>query len=121
MKKALVLCATVPHTLLIEKLKQRGYFVCVADMNPKAPAVPCADEFVPISAFNKEAIAAYAKENNIDLVISSCSEQARRARLGSACRAVSGIPALFMVKDGKVVASTVGYQPKEQLIAALIR
>lgn len=76
MKKALVLCATVPHTLLIEKLKQRGYFVCVADMNPKAPAVPCADEFVPISAFNKEAIAAYAKENNIDLVISSCSEQA---------------------------------------------
>ena len=34
---------------------------------------------------------------------------------------VSGIPALFMVKDGKVVASTVGYQPKEQLIAALIR
>ena len=34
---------------------------------------------------------------------------------------VSGIPALFMVKDGKVVASTVGYQPKEQLIAALIQ
>ena len=24
MKKALVLCATVPHTLLLEKLKQRG-------------------------------------------------------------------------------------------------
>ena len=76
MKKALVLCATVPHTLLIEKLKARGYYTLVADMNPKAPAVPVADDFVCISAFDKEAIAEYAKENNIDLVISSCSEQA---------------------------------------------
>lgn len=76
MKKALVLCATVPHTLLIEKLKARGYYTLVADMNPKAPAVPAADEFVGISAFDKEAIAEYTKENAIDLVISSCSEQA---------------------------------------------
>lgn len=76
MKKALVLCATVPHTLLIEKLKARGYYTIVADMNPKAPAVPVADEFVSISAFDKDAITAYAKENAADLVISSCSEQA---------------------------------------------
>lgn len=75
-KKALVLCATVPHTMLIEKLKARGYYTLVADINPKAPAVPVADEFVAISAFDKEAIAAYAEENAIDLVISSCSEQA---------------------------------------------
>ena len=76
MKKALVLCATVPHSLLIEKLKARGYYTIVADMNPKAPAVPVADEFVGISAFDKEAITAYAKDNAIELVISSCSEQA---------------------------------------------
>ena len=76
MKKALVLCATVPHTLLIEKLKARGYYTLVADMNPKAPAVRVADKFVNISAFDKEAIAQYSKENAIDLVISSCSEQA---------------------------------------------
>ncbi len=76
MKKALVLCATVPHTLLIEKLKARGYHTIVADMNPNAPAVAVADEFVAISAFDKEAITAYAKDNSIDLVISSCSEQA---------------------------------------------
>ena len=76
MKKALVLCATIPHTLLIEKLKERGFRVCVADMNPKAPAVPFANEFVCISAFDKEAITRYARENGIDLVISSCSEQA---------------------------------------------
>ena len=76
MKKALVLCATVPHTLLIEKLKARGYYTLVADMNPKAPAVLVADEFVAISAFDKEAIVAYAEKNKIDLVISSCSEQA---------------------------------------------
>lgn len=76
MKKALVLCATVPHSLLIEKLRARGYYTLVADMNPKAPAVPYADEFVDISAFDKEAIAAYVEENGIALVISTCSEQA---------------------------------------------
>ncbi|MBR4727707.1 MAG: ATP-grasp domain-containing protein [Clostridia bacterium] len=76
MKKALVLCATVPHTLLIEKLKARGYYVLLADMNPNAPAVPFADEFLCVSAFDKEAVVAAAKENTVDLVISSCSEQA---------------------------------------------
>lgn len=75
-KKALVLCATVPHSLLIEKLKKRGYFVYVADMNPQAPAVPFADEFVCISAFDKEAILQFTRENAMNLVISSCSEQA---------------------------------------------
>ena len=54
MKKALVLCATIPHTLLIEKLKQRGYHTLVADMNPNAPGVSAADEFVCISAFDKD-------------------------------------------------------------------
>lgn len=76
MKKALVLCATVPHTLLIEKLKQRGYYTILADMNPKAPAVPFADEFVCVSAFDKDAVVQTAKEKAVDLVISSCSEQA---------------------------------------------
>ena len=76
MKKALVLCATVPHTLLLEKMKKRGYHTIVADMNPNAPAVSVADEFVDISAFDKEAIADYAQKNKVDLVISSCSEQA---------------------------------------------
>ena len=76
MKKVLVLCATVPHTLLLEKLKKRGYYTLVSDMNPKAPAVSMADEFVSISAFDKEEILEYVKDNAIDLVISSCSEQA---------------------------------------------
>ncbi len=76
MKKVLVLCATVPHTLLLEKLKLRGYYTMVADMNPKAPAVPFADEFVCISAFDKEGIVQAVKEKAVDLVISSCSEQA---------------------------------------------
>lgn len=76
MKKALVLCATVPHTLLLEKLKQRGYYTIVADMNPKAPAVPFADAFVCVSAFDKDGIEKTAKEQEVELVISSCSEQA---------------------------------------------
>ena len=76
MKKALVLCATVPHTLLIEKLKKRGYYTAVADMNPNAPAVSCADAFICVSAMDKEAVLETAREGAYDLVISSCSEQA---------------------------------------------
>ena len=76
MKKALVLCATIPHGLLLEKLKQRGYYTIVADMNPNAPAVPYADEFVCISAFDREAMTVAAREKQVDLVISSCSEYA---------------------------------------------
>ena len=76
MKTALVLCATVPHTLLLEKLKQRGYYTLLADMNPKAPAVPFADEFICKSAFDKEAMVEAARKRQVDLVISSCSEQA---------------------------------------------
>lgn len=76
MKKALVLCGTVPHTLLINKLKERGYYIILADMNPEAPAVPYADEFIPVSAFDKEAVTRVAEEMGVELVISSCSEQA---------------------------------------------
>ena len=76
MNKAMVLCGTVPHTLLLEKLKARGYYTLLADMNPEAPAVGYADEFVPVSAFDKEAIAEAAKQAGVELVISSCSEQA---------------------------------------------
>lgn len=76
MKKALVLCGTVPHTILLDKLKKIGYYTILADMNPNAPAVPFADEFICISAFDKEAIAAAAQEKEVELVISSCSEQA---------------------------------------------
>lgn len=76
MKKALVLCAVVPHILLLEKLKDRGYYTLVADMNPNAPAVPYADEFICESAMDKEAMLRAAAEREVDLVIASCSEQA---------------------------------------------
>ena len=56
MKKALILCGTIPHTLLLEKLKEKGYYTILADMNSRAPAVPFADEFVPVSAMDKEAV-----------------------------------------------------------------
>lgn len=76
MKKALVLCATVPHALLIEKLKSRGFYTYVADMNSNAPGVSYADEFLCVSAMDKDAVLNAAKEKGVNLVISSCSEQA---------------------------------------------
>lgn len=75
-KTAVVLCGTVPHTMLLRKLKQRGYHTILLDWNPNAPAIPFADEFVQESAFDKDAVMRVAMERAADLVISSCSEQA---------------------------------------------
>ena len=113
MKKALVLCATVPHTLLIEKLKARGNYTLVADMNPKAPAVPVADEFVSISAFDKEAIMQYAKENAIDLVI---GEEERFTLYNSSGNKRRIFNCFINAREGDLV---VGYQsaPVAQIIA----
>lgn len=62
-------------------------------------------------------IAEIAKENAGKLKVGKVNTD-EEPRLAQAFR-VSGIPAIFVVKDGAVTASTVGYQPKEQLLALL--
>lgn len=76
MKKALVLGGTLPHVTLIEKLKSRGYEVILVDYLQKPYAKPYADKHVLVSTLDLDAVANVAIEEKVDLVISTCIDQA---------------------------------------------
>ena len=76
MKKAIVLGGTRPHITLIQKLKDRGYYVILIDYLT-APIAKCfANEHIQESTLDKELVLKIAKEQNADLVISTCIDQA---------------------------------------------
>ena len=73
---ALVLGGTVPHVHLIELLKIRGFYTILLDYTPNPPAKTYADEHLPVSTLDKEAVLKVAKERNASLVISTNIDQA---------------------------------------------
>lgn len=73
--KALVLCGGRPQMALIAELKRRGAQVIVADMNAKAPAVPFADTFYPVSTLDTQGIERIARQERADCVLSVCADQ----------------------------------------------
>lgn len=75
-KKAIVLGGTSPHIELIKKLKSRDYFVILVDYLNNSPGIPFADKFVRESTLDLEKVYQVAKEENADLVISTCIDQA---------------------------------------------
>ena len=78
MKKpvAIVLGGTVPHVHLIELLKQRGYYTILLDYSPNPPAKEYADEHLPTSTLDNEAVLAVARSRKASLVISTNVDQA---------------------------------------------
>lgn len=76
MKKAFVLGGTIPHIDLINKLKKRGYYVILIDYTDTPPAKQAADEHLKLSTLDGEAVLSVAKEYKIDLIITSCIDQA---------------------------------------------
>lgn len=76
MKKAFVLGGTVPHKQLIKELKKIGYYVFLIDFTDNPPALSEADEHIKASTLDKEAVLQLAQEKNIDLIISTCIDQA---------------------------------------------
>jgi biotin carboxylase len=50
-------------------LQKAGYFVCVADKNPDAPAFDVADNFRAIDIADPEAIFKYARDENVSAII----------------------------------------------------
>lgn len=76
MKKAIVLGGTIPHVDLILKLKQRGYYTILIDYNDNPPAKEVADKHIQESTLNKEKVLEIAKDHKIDLIITSCIDQA---------------------------------------------
>ena len=73
--KALVLCGGMSQRYLLEKLRDRGITSVLADMNEKAPAVPYADRFFPVSTLDYEGIKQLAVQEQVDAVLSVCADQ----------------------------------------------
>lgn len=73
--KALVVAGAISQSALIEELKSRGIYTILADMNPKAYAVPYADKFYPISTMDVEALKQLASDEKVDMVITACADQ----------------------------------------------
>lgn len=76
MKKAFVLGGTVPHIELIRQLHDRDYYVYLIDYTDNPPAKVVADEHLKASTLDSKEVLALAKDKGIDLVISSCIDQA---------------------------------------------
>ena len=76
MKKAIVLGGTRPHITLIQKLKQRGYYVILLDYLEAPIAAKYADTHVKESTLYKERVLQVAQAEKADLVISTCIDQA---------------------------------------------
>lgn len=76
MKKALVLGGTYPHISLIQKLQDRGYYTILVDYLNHPAAQPFADEHIKESTLDKDKVCKIAKEQEVELVISTCIDQA---------------------------------------------
>lgn len=76
MKKAIVLGGTLPHVTLIEKLKNRGFKVILVDYLEKPYAKKYADKHIQASTLDLEAVTEIARTESVDLVISTCIDQA---------------------------------------------
>ena len=73
---ALILGGTVPHVHLIELLKGRGYYTILLDYTPNPPAKDFADEHLPVSTLDKDAVLEVARKRKANLVISTNVDQA---------------------------------------------
>lgn len=76
MKKALVLGGTYPHISLIKKLKNRGFYTILVDYLDYPSAKPYADKHIQESTLDKDKVLQIALQEDAELVISTCVDQA---------------------------------------------
>jgi len=74
--KALVLAGGYPQIALIKELKSRGITVVLADYYPNPVAKPYADIYYQESTLDIEAITQVAKKEQVDFLITACTDQA---------------------------------------------
>lgn len=74
--KALVLAGGYPQIYLLKELKNRGIETLLADYYPNPVAKPYADKFFQESTLDIDAIERIAKENEVDFLITACTDQA---------------------------------------------
>ena len=74
--KALVLAGGFPQIALLQELKSRGIDTILADYYPNPVAKPYADKFYQESTLDVDAITEIAKKENVDFLITACTDQA---------------------------------------------
>ena len=74
MKKLLMLGGGFLQNFVILKAKQLGYCVHVLDANPNALGFNYADEYAVINIVDEEACLAYAREHEIDGVLTAATD-----------------------------------------------
>lgn len=76
MKNILILGVSSAQCDAVQKLKEMGYFVHTAAKSADGPGASASDAFVDINIIDKERIAKYIMQNNIDIVYSVGSDLA---------------------------------------------
>lgn len=73
-KVAIVLGGLKMHIILIERLKDRGYYTILVDYLNAPPAAKYADEHIKISTFDIPSIKELAQNRQTELIINCCIE-----------------------------------------------
>lgn len=78
-KRVLVLGASILQKPLIEKVKEKGCYLGVADYNPNASGVREADEFYCVSTIDEKGIYEAAKRFQADAIVTMATDMPMRA------------------------------------------
>lgn len=74
MKRILIIGAGFLQTFVIKKAKEIGYYTIAIDKNPNSPGFKYADEYGVVDIVDQEACFKFAKEKNIDGVMTAATD-----------------------------------------------
>ena len=92
MKRVLIIGASILQLPAIRKAKELGFYVGVADYNPKAIGIAYADEYFNVSTIDIEGVVNVAKEFKPDGIMTLATDMPMRA-VARACE-VCGLPGI---------------------------
>ena len=79
MKRLFIIGASVLQLPAIQKAKEIGLYVAVADFNPKAVGIPYADKFYEVSTIDEEGIYQAAKDFRADGIMTLATDMPMRS------------------------------------------
>lgn len=85
MKKLLILGASILQLPAIQKAKEMGFYVGVADFNPKAIGIKYADEYFNVSTIDVEGVCTVAEEFKPDGIFTLATDMPMRS-IAVACK-----------------------------------
>ena len=92
MKKLLIIGASILQLPAIQKAKEMGFYVGVADFNPKAIGIKYADEYFNVSTIDIEGVCAVAEEFKPDGIFTLATDMPMRS-IAAACKRL-GLPGI---------------------------